>query len=106
MKRRVRTQPTNPFYSNEPAVATSQIADKPPVQNASLGNAPNKFVDRKPGKITGVGGFESKHKPPAHKADIKLTGPNTPAKVPSQGSKLRVSGHSGAHQIGIKKLKS
>ena len=98
MKKRIRTQPSNPYYSDEPAVAKGLMADKAPVQNASLGNKPNKIVDRKPGKLSGLAGFTSKSKPAA--------GPY--AKVPAFGTKakqpatLRMSGHSGAHRIGAK----
>lgn len=100
MKRRVRTQPTNPYYSNEPAVSTGQMADKAPVQNASLGNKTPKIVDKHPGRMSGVADFVSKGKP---------TGKNT-VKVPSFGTKakspatLRMSGHSGAHRVGLKKI--
>ncbi len=63
MKKRIRTQPSNPFYSNEPAVAKGLMADKAPVQSASLGNKPSKFVPQKPGRMAGVAGFVDKHKP-------------------------------------------
>ena len=103
MKRRTRTQPTNPFYSNEPAVSISKIADKPPVLNASLGNKTPKMVDKHPGKMSGVADFASKSKPPKGNSHINLPTLGTKAKQPAQ---LRLSGHSGAHQIGVKKLKN
>jgi hypothetical protein len=80
MKRRIRTQPTNPFYSNEPAVAVKSIADKPPVQNASLGNKSPKMVDKHPGRITGVAGFTNKARPPAKKLPVKTKAAVPPAK--------------------------
>lgn len=97
MKRRVRTQPSNPFYSDEPAVSKAAIADKPPVPSASLANKPSKPIDKNPGKMSGVAGFVDKH---------RLHGrPMTPvtSNVPQMG-KLRLSGHSGAHRIGGKKV--
>lgn len=84
MKRRVRTQPTNPFYSNEPAVAVGKIADKAPVQNASLGNKPPKMVDRHPGKMTGIGGVATKNKPPAKSLPVKTKAAVPPAKKEPQ----------------------
>lgn len=98
MKKRVRTQPSNPFYSDEPAVSKGLIADKAPVQNASLGNKPNKIVDKKPGKMSGVAEFTSKSKPHAG-SFAKLPAFGTKAKEPAQ---LRMSGHAGAHRIGAK----
>lgn len=79
MKKRIRTQPSNPYYSNEPAVARGLIAGKAPVQSASLANQPNKIVDKKPGRISGLAGFSSKSKPPA--------GPR--AKVPKFGTSAK-----------------
>lgn len=108
MKRRVKTQPTNPYYSNEPAVARSQIASKPPVQSASLGNSTPKMVDKKPGRLSGVAGFSEKHRPPAKgMGNVPFvkplkSGPAKPTSIP----KLKVSGHPKAHQIGaVKPLK-
>src|SRR6267142_7107849 len=98
MKKRIRTQQAVPFYSDEPAVAKGLMADKPPIQNASLGNKPNKIVDKKPGKLSGLASFTSKAKPHA----------GSYAKVPAFGTKtkqpatLRMSGHSGAHRLGTK----
>jgi hypothetical protein len=63
VKKRIRTQPSNPFYSNEPAVAKGLMADKPPVQNASLGSKPSKTTPQKPGRMSGFAGFVDKHKP-------------------------------------------
>jgi len=98
MKKRIRTQPSNPYYSDEPAVAKGLMADKAPVQNASLGNKPNKIIDRKPGKLSGLAGFTSKSKPAAG-SYAKVPKFGTQAKEPA---KLRLSGHSGAHRIGAK----
>jgi hypothetical protein len=63
MKKRIRSQPTNPFYSNEPAVAKGLMADRPPVQSASLGSKPSKITPQKPGRMSGLAGFVDKHKP-------------------------------------------
>lgn len=108
MKRRVRTQPSNPYYSNEPAVARSQIASKPPVQSASLGNSTPKMVDKKPGRAAGVAGFVDKHKPPAKgMGSVPFAKPlKSGTAKPSPIPKLKVSGHLKAHQIGsVKPLK-
>src|SRR5258707_6690049 len=98
MKKRIRTQPSNAFYSDEPAVAKGLMADKAPVQNASLGNKPNKVIDKKPGRLSGLAGFTSKAKPHAG-SFAKVPAFGTQAKQPA---KLRMSGHSGAHRIGAK----
>lgn len=98
MKKRIRTQPSNPYYSDEPAVAKSLIADRAPIQNASLGNKPNKIVDRKPGKLSGLADFTSKGKPHAG-SFAKVPKFGTQAKEPA---KLRMSGHANAHRIGAK----
>lgn len=92
MKRRVRTQPTNPYYSNEPAVATGKMADKSMVQNASLGNKTPKMVDKHPGNISGMGNFVSKGKPHG-KNSVKVPAFNTKAKQPASMSPK-------AHRIG------
>jgi len=106
MKRRVRTQPTNPYYTNEPAIPISGIADKAPVQNASLGNKTPKMVDKHPAKMSGVAEFVSHSKPTKGNSHINLPKLGTTAKQPAQAGKLRLSGHSGAHRIGaVKKLK-
>ena len=106
MKRRVRTQPTNPFYSNEPAVARSLIADKGLVQNASLGNQTPKMVDKKPGRISGFAGFESKKRPIGKHITLGSNKIPGPTKFPSQGGHLRMSGHPKAHQLGsLKSIK-
>jgi len=98
MKKRIRTQQAVPFYSDEPAVAKGLMADKPPIQSASLGNKPNKIVDKKPGKLSGLAGFTSKAKPAAGSyAKVPVFG--TKAKQPAT---LRMSGHSGAHRLGAK----
>ena len=102
MKRRVRTQPTNPYYSDEPAVAKGLIADKPPVQESSLGSKTPKMVDKHPGRLSGIAGFADKHKPPQQKMQGKAPAFGGKAKQPSQ---LRMSGHPGAHRLGgVKKI--
>jgi hypothetical protein len=63
MKKRIRTQPSNPFYSSEPAVAKGLMADKALVQNSSLGSKTPKMIDTKPGKLSGIAGFSDKHRP-------------------------------------------
>ena len=98
MKKRIRTPQAVPYYSDEPAVAKSEMADKPAVQNAALGNKPNKVVDKKPGRLSGVNDFTSKSKPRAG-SFAKVPSFGTQAKEPA---KLRMSGHAGAHRIGTK----
>ena len=99
MKKRIRQQQAVPFYSDEPAVAKGLMADKPPIQNAALGNKPNKVIDKRPGKLSGLASFTSKTKPRA----------GTNAKVPAFGTKakqpatLRMSGAVGAHRLGSKR---
>jgi hypothetical protein len=100
MKRRVKTQPSNPFYSNEPAVATGMIADKAPVQNASLGNKSGREIDKHPGRMSGIAGFVSKSKPSKGSSHIKLPKLGSKAKQPTQ---TRVS--RGVNHTGIKNLK-
>jgi hypothetical protein len=101
MKRRIRTQPSNPYYSDEPAVAKGLIADKPLVQDASLGNKSPKMVDKKPAKSTGFSGGagkrpkQTKFKPSSIGAPAR---PKTNVKTPTQH--LRMSGHPKAHRIG------
>lgn len=82
MKKRIRTSPSNPYYSTEPAVANSLIAKKPPVQSASLGNQPPKMVDRHPGRISGMAGFEDKKRPPVKKP------PSVAGKRPAPGKQI------------------
>jgi len=71
-------------YADQPKAPSSKVADKPLVQNASLGNdMPSvPFVPTPP----------SVGKPPIGKS----------AKAPPS-KHLRLSGHSGAHQLGKKK---
>ena len=87
MKKRARISNNNPFYSNEPAVSRSKIADQSLSQNSSLGNSVPKMVDKKPGRLSGVAGFSDKHKP---RGGISTKTPKlgTPAKVPHQGKKV------------------
>lgn len=102
MKHRVKTQPTNPFYSDEPAVAKGLIADKPLSPSPSLANKSPKMVDKHPGRLSGIDSFASKSKPPQQKMQGKAPAFGTKAKQPAQ---LKVSGHPKAHQIGkLKKL--
>lgn len=105
MKKRVKTQPSNPFYSNEPAVSRKLIADQGMTQNASLGNQTPKMVPKHPGRLSGIAGFESKSKPHTKPTGITTTKISAPAKAPAQGH-LRASGHPKAHQLGgIKPVK-
>lgn len=102
MKRRIRVQPTNPFYTNEPAVNRSLLADAGMSPNPNLANSAPRMVDKKPGRLSGLANFTSKSKPPAGNAHISTPKLGTAAKVPAQGS-LRMSGHSGAHRLGAPK---
>lgn len=105
MKKRVRTQPTNPYYSNEPAIPISGMADKAMVP-APIASKTPKMVDKHPAKLSGLADFTSRSKPPKGNAHISSPKLGTTAKQPAQAGKLRMSGHSGAHRIGgIKKLK-
>lgn len=101
MKKRIRTQPSNPFYSDEPAVAKSKIADRPPVQNSSLGSKSPKGVDKHPGRMSGFDGFVSKAKPAA-KNSVKVPSFGSKAKSPAQ---LRGSNNPKAHRLGMSSLK-
>lgn len=85
MKKKPRTQPSNQFYSSEPAVARSKIAANPMVPNANLASGTNKTVDKKPGRLSGVGGFTSKSKPSAKPAVSSIPKLGTAAKIPQQG---------------------
>ena len=106
MKKRVKIQQTNPFYSNEPAVSRKEMADQSLTQNASLGNQTPKMVDKKPGRLSGLAGFAS-HKKPAERKITPISGKTPSASsVPKQGGHLRMSGHPGAHRLGsLKPLK-
>ncbi len=111
-KRRVRVQPNNPYYSNEPAVAKNLIADQGITQNASLGNQPPKMVDKKPGRLSGLANFADKKHPGTSPAKLGLgktsSGgkPPGPSRTPSQGGgHLRMSGHPGAHRLGVGSIK-
>jgi hypothetical protein len=78
-------------YANEPHVPKNKIADSPLIQNASLGNqseAPSVPFVPTPAVVG---------KPPIGGAASKAHLPHKPV------SKLRLSGHSGAHQLGVKK---
>lgn len=65
MKRKVKTQPTNPFYTSEPAVSRKLMASQTMVPSASLAGTTNKVVPKHPGKLSGVAGFTSKTRPTA-----------------------------------------
>lgn len=78
MKRKVRNEPAVPFYSTEPSVSRTKVADKPLVPDAGLAHDVPSTVPKQPARMSGVGGFVSKKSPRT----------------------LRLSGHSGAHRIG------
>jgi hypothetical protein len=87
VKKRVRTAPSNPFYSNEPAVARGKITQ---AVNPSpkLSNATPKSVDKKPGRLSGLAGFADKKHPVAAKGNIpKISGVPGKTKFPVQGKK-------------------
>lgn len=100
MKRKVRIEPAIPFYSNEPAVSRTNIADKPPVPNTGLANDAPPGVVTKPSRMSGIAGFADKSGP--RHGGAKVAGMKIGAPSPKQGS-LRMSGHAGAHRIGLKK---
>lgn len=106
MKRRTRTQPSNPFYQNEPSVATGLMADKPPVQNSSLGNKTPKSVPKKPGKMSGIAGFAGAKRP--KKTGFKKPSVGAPAKpktnVPTPKSKVYSSKPKSKPFRGVKPL--
>ena len=88
--------PRNPgFYDTEPHAPANKIADKPNIQNASLGTETPKMVPHNPGRFDGLGGAPHHFgKPPAggshgfgHGAAMRV------------GS-VRLSGHPSAHRIG------
>lgn len=104
MKKKVRASNSNPFYSNEPAVARSKMADMDLSPNGNLANSTPKMVDKKPGRLSGVAGFSGGHRP---KAGISTPTPKlgSSAKGVPQAT-LRNSGHPQAHRLGgIKPLK-
>lgn len=101
MKKKVRAQPTVPYYSNEPAVSKKLMADTMPVPSASLGNKTPKMVDKSPGRLSGVAGFASKTAPLTKKSGITIAKLGTKAGPASPG-KLRTSGNASAHRIGFK----
>lgn len=101
MKKRARVQQSVSFYSNEPAVSRNLIADQSMTQNAGLGFKTPRSVDKAPGRVTGVGGFTSKGHPKAAKPKVSIPKLGSKSGPPQQG-KLRMSGHSGAHRVGMK----
>ena len=101
MKKKVRAQPTVPYYSNEPAVSKKLMADTMPVPSGSLGNKTPKMVDKNPGRLSGVAVFASKSAPTTKKSGITVAKLGSKSGAPQQG-KLRSSGNAGAHRIGLK----
>lgn len=101
MKKRVKYQPSVPYYTDEPAVSKTLIADRPLVQNSALGTNRNKFVDKRPARLSGIEGFASKGRPSAKPPKLGLQPLGSKSQVPMQG-KLRSSGHPKAHRIGSK----
>lgn len=104
MKKKVRVKPSVPFYSSEPAVSKKLMADSTMSQSASLGNTPPKMVPKNPGRLSGIAGFSSKHKPSAPGVNANIPKLGTKASSPAS-NKLRMSGHQGAHRLGAPKLK-
>lgn len=102
MKRKQRQTPNIPFYSDEPAVSKAMITSKPPVPGNFANKPPAKVVDRNPGRESGLAGFVS-HSHPSKKGS-GITNPKlgTSAKQPPKQGSLRMSGHSGAHRLGMK----
>lgn len=94
MKKKVKQQPNIPFYTDEPAVSKSLIADKALVPG-NLSNKSPKMVDKHPDQGSGLAGFVSKTKPHKGSTHISLAKPK---------GNLRMSGHSGAHRIGAPKM--
>ena len=78
------------FYETEPYVPKKNIASKPNVQNASLGNDAPKMVPHKPGVSSGL----MPHHPGHH---LKSGGRIS---VPQPNLKLQLSGHTKAHMLG------
>lgn len=95
MKKKARNLPSNPFYSDEPAVSKKQMADGMLVPPPLYGKPNAKISDRTPGKLSGINNFAKKTKLPAKRA--------APVSTKTPGA-LRMSGHSGAHRVGAAKL--
>jgi hypothetical protein len=91
MKRKVRTQPSNSFYTTEPPVSRKSIAANPPVPNANLSNKAPKSVPAKPGRLSGLSGFSDKGKPRGSTSPAKITVPKLGTKMnfPQQGKKSK-----------------
>jgi len=92
-KRSPKKHPVVPrYYETEPYVPNKVIANKPLVQNASLGNDAPKMVPHKPGRSSGLQPSAPGHRLPS------------PGRVtaPQPNLKLKLSGHSSAHQLGKK----
>lgn len=100
MKKRARNQPSTQ-YSSEPAVARGLMADNPLVQNASLGNKPNKVVPSKLGRASGLAGFVDKKRP----MDKKFKAPSNPQKPKSGVIAPRPKVTKAKKLPGFKKLK-
>lgn len=106
MKKKSRNLPSNPFYSDEPAVAKSKMADGMPVPNPNLAGKPNKVTDRDPGHMSGYAGFVKKPKlivKTPKGPSTKIPGTPAPKKPGTPGTPLRMSGHAGAHRLGTPK---
>ena len=90
---------TNPgFYDTEPHAPANKIANKSPIQNASLGTEPSKMVPKHAGRFDGIGGEPHQFaKPPA--GGSQGFGHSGAQKI----GHVRLSGNSGAHRIGGKK---
>lgn len=89
---------TNPgFYDTEPHAPKEKIADKVPIQNASLGNDVPNIVPKTPGRFPGVSGEAHKFKGP-----VGVSHGYGHAAHQRQGH-LRMSGVPKAHRIGGKR---
>lgn len=106
MKRRIRTRPTNPYYSSEPAVSTKQIADQPLIPNAKLANKAPKRVPQHPARMSGVAGFAQAKRPKQAKfkaPNQKIPPVKSGVSVPTQGQGRKLSGSTKGHRIGLRK---
>jgi hypothetical protein len=107
MKRRIRTRPTNPYYSTEPAVSTKQIADQPLFPNAKLANKTPKRVPQHPGKMSGIAGFAQAKRPKSVKFKApsqKVPPVKSAVSIPKQGQGRKLSSTTKGHRIGLRKL--
>lgn len=102
MKKKVRQSPNIAFYSDEPAVSKSLMADKPAVPLNAANKPPARVVDKNPGRESGLAGFVSKPHLPKKGTGVKRPPLGATAKQPPKQGSLRMSGHSGAHRLGVK----